>query len=277
MTFDQNHQHWHSWRRRRDSITSASIIYVPSFINVQTLKGVIHTPPYLVMMIRSNRADVAIRHSQPSIDSETFRHRATINSMSEEKKQKLHQYELASLAPSSLRSYKSDYKQFTTWLAKHYPACDAPARATWPMCIDWLHTQAEQGLSKATIQRRWAFLRSHLCVSLKQPAVQQEYSNVIKGLLKSIEEKRERGKAPLMGPDVIRILERIPGETFDECQQQMFLLFAFGSALRRSEIAGLKWKDVTFLPKGVSVHMKKTQDRRKDREHQQEARCVRLC
>ena len=126
------------------------------------------------------------------------------------------------------------------------------------MCVDWLHTQIEQGLSKSTILRRWAFLRSHLCVSLKQPSVQQQYANVIQGLLKSIEEPREKGKAPLMGPDLVRILEKIPGEAFDECQQQMFLLFSFGTALRRSEIAGLRWRDVKFLSKGLSVHMQRT-------------------
>lgn len=210
------------------------------------------------MMINRSRADIAVQQPQPAINDEAARHRATIDSMSEEKKQQLHQYELASLAPSTLKSYKSDYKQFTTWLTEHYPECDAPARATWPMCVDWLATQIEQGLSKSTIQRRWAFLRSHVCLSLKEPAVQQEYTKVIQGLMKSIDEHREKGKTALMGPDLVRILEKIPGQTFDECQQQMFLLFSFGTALRRSEIAGLRWKDVHFLPKGLSVHVKKS-------------------
>jgi site-specific recombinase XerD len=205
-----------------------------------------------------SRDSVAVRHARDAVHDEAARHRATINDMPDEKKQKLHEYEVASLAPSSRRSYHSDYKQFQRWMSTHYPECQDLSQATWPMCVDWTNSQVEQGLSKATIVRRWAFLRSHLCLSLKDPVIQQDYTKVIKGLMKSIDEPDEKGKTPLMGPDLVRILQKMQGDTFDQCQHRMFLLFAFGTALRRSEIASLKWKSVRFLPKGISIHVKKS-------------------
>ena len=175
--------------------------------------------------------------------------------MSEEKKATLHQYELNSLAPSSVRSYGSDHKVFHRWMAINYPACLDLSQATWPMCVDWLRSQVDDGLALATLQRRWAFLRAHLCLSLKDPTVEREYSKVVKGMFKAVAREGAKGKTPMMADQVLAALEKIKGETFDEEQQRMFLLWSFATALRRSETAATKWRHVTFSERGIIVHI----------------------
>ena len=175
--------------------------------------------------------------------------------MSEEKKAALHQYELNSLAPSSIRSYQSDYNVFARWMATNYPKCEDLSQSTWPMCVDWLKSQVDEGLAHATLQRRWAFLRAHLCLSLQDPMVEREYSKTIKGLFKSVATEGAKGKTPLMADQVLAALQKIEGKTFDEEQQRMFLLWSFATALRRSETAASKWRHVVFSARGITINI----------------------
>ena len=202
---------------------------------------------------RANKA--LIQHQPKRMMDEAARHRATIATMSEEKKEVLHKYELNSLAPNSVRSYESDHQVFLRWMAENYPECNDLSQATWPMCVDWLQSQVESGLTQATIQRRWAFLRAHLCESLKDPMVEREYAKVVKGLFKSVAREGVKGKTPLMADQVLAALGKIKGRTFDEEQQRMFLLWSFGTVLRRSETAATRWMHVKFCDRGITVNI----------------------
>ena len=135
-----------------------------------------------------------VQHQPAHIVDEAARHRATIASMSAEKKEALHRYELNSLAPNSVRSYESDHQVFLRWMAVNYPECEELSQATWPMCVDWLQSQVDSGLAQATLQRRWAFLRAHLCLSLQDPAVEREYSKVVKGIVQGGRTRRSQGE-----------------------------------------------------------------------------------
>jgi integrase len=203
---------------------------------------------------KSDHGIVVQRQALQGVD-EAARHRATIENMSEEKKAAFHQYELNSLSAGSVRSYTSDHKVFAGWMAINYPECVDLSQATWPICVDWLRSQVDDGLAQATIQRRWAFLRAHLCLSLKDPTVEREYRKTVKGLFKSVAQEGVKGKKPLMADQVLAALQKIEGRTFDEEQQRMFLLFSFATVLRRSESAAAKWRHVLFSDRGITVNI----------------------
>ena len=208
------------------------------------------------MAYKQQRGQVAlVQHQSGHIVDEAARHRATIASMSEEKKEALHKHELNSLAPNSVRSYESDHQVFSRWMARNYPECVDLGQATWPMAVDWLQSQIYVGLAQATLQRRWAFLRAHLCESLKDPMVEREYSKVVKGLFKSVAREGVKGKTPLMADQVLAAVQKIEGKKSDEEQQRMFLLWSFGTALRRSETAATKWRHVKFCDRGITVNI----------------------
>jgi integrase len=196
-----------------------------------------------------------VQHQSRHVVDEAARHRATIASMSAEKKESLLRYELNSLAPNSVRSYESDHQVFLRWMATNYPDCVDLSQATWPMCVDWLQSQVDSGLAQATLQRRWAFLRAHLCESLKDPAVEREYTKVVKGLFKAVAREGVKGKTALMADQILAALQKIKSKTFDEEQQRMFLLWAFGTALRRSETAATRWRHVKFCARGITVNI----------------------
>ena len=147
-----------------------------------------------MMHLQQRGRTAVVPHQSGHVVDEAARHRATIASMSTEKKEALHRYELNSLAPNSVRSYESDHQVFLRWMAVNYPECEELSQATWPMCVDWLQSQVDSGLAQATLQRRWAFLRAHLCLSLQDPAVEREYSKVVKGLFKAVAREGAKGE-----------------------------------------------------------------------------------
>ena len=73
-----------------------------------------------------------------------------------------------------------------------------------------------------------------------------------------------------MADQVLAALQKIEGKTFDEEQQRMFLLWSFGTALRRSETAATKWRHVTFSALGITVHVPHSKAGEKDHLGEQE-------
>ena len=66
-----------------------------------------------MLSIRRHHHSMAVAQQQSGqLVDEAARHRATMATMSEEKKEALYKYELNSLAPNSVRSYESDHKVF---------------------------------------------------------------------------------------------------------------------------------------------------------------------
>ena len=89
-----------------------------------------------------------------------------------------------------------------------------------------------------------------ICVSR---SVEREYAKVVKGMLKAVVREGMKGRTPLMADHVLTALQKIEGETFDQEEQRMFLLWSFGTALRRSETAAVKWRHVEFCAQGITV------------------------
>ena len=197
---------------------------------------------------------------KPHRNEEAARHLQSIADLTDEQKQLFHQHELDSLSKNSVRTYSSDLRVFTAWMKQHYPAVVDLRLSTWPQIGLWMQSMADDGISEATIKRRLSFLRSHLVPSLKTPEVELQYQKAFKGLVKSSHTDEPKGKKALMDNDLIDILAKLDevklGKVpFDTKQQRMFLLFGFATLLRRSEIRMLKWKHVTHVQRGCSVHV----------------------
>ena len=152
---------------------------------------------------------------------------------------------------------------FTAWMKEYYPQVVDLTLSTWPQIGLWMQSMADDGISEATIKRRLSFLRSHLVPSLKTPEVELQYQKAFKGLVKSTHTDEPKGKRALMDNDLVEILAALDDveqakeeeASFDSKQQRMFLLFGFATLLRRSEIRMLKWKHITHVQRGCSVHV----------------------
>ena len=170
--------------------------------------------------------------------------------------QQLHEYEQNALSQNSRRAYASDLKVFTSFLAARGPSLVAePKHASFVHCLLFLNDMANQGLTIATINRRWAFLRHHLIPTLADPEVEIQYRHVIAGMRRKLEAGLHRGKKPIMEKDLYAIVGH---PTMMNCdwrtrQSRALLLFLFHSAMRRSEVADTKWKSISFKAQAMVV------------------------
>jgi integrase len=221
-------------------------------------------PKPMLSSVYPQRHSVVVAAPAPSLQSsgkeEAARHLESIAELTDEQKQQFHQHELNSLSTNSVRTYTSDLRVFTAWMKHHYPAVVDLRMSTWPQIGLWMQSMADDGISEATIKRRLSFLRSHLVPSLKTPEVELQYQKAFKGLVKSSHTDEPKGKRALMDNDLVDILDKLheaqKGKlSFDVKQQRMFLLFGFATLLRRSEIRMLKWKHITHVQRGCSVHV----------------------
>ena len=168
--------------------------------------------------------------------------------------QQLHDYELHALSTNSRRAYESDFKAFTAFLASREPfLVRTPEKASYVHCLLFLNDMVNQGLTIATINRRWAFLRHHLIPRLSDPEVEIKYRHVIAGMRRKLDAGLIRGKKPIMETDLYAIVEQLTDTDVVTRQSRLLLLFFFHSALRRSEGQGTKWKWVVFKPQSMVV------------------------
>jgi integrase len=80
----------------------------------------------------------------------------------------------------------------------------------------------------------------------------------LKGVLRAIGATRQQhGKDPLLSDDIRRILATCPDDVAG-LRNRCLLLVLFGGALRRSEAAALEISDVTFVPEGAILEIRKS-------------------
>ena len=168
--------------------------------------------------------------------------------------QQLHDYELSALSTNSRRAYASDLKAFVLYLAEREPALvRTPEKASYVHCLLFLNSMVNQGLTIATINRRWAFLRHHLIPRLSDPEVEIKYRHVIAGMRRQLDAGLVRGKKPIMESDLYAIIDQLTDTDTVTRQSRLLLLFLFHSAMRRSEVQATKWKYVVFKPQSMLV------------------------
>jgi integrase len=80
----------------------------------------------------------------------------------------------------------------------------------------------------------------------------------LKGVLRAIGATRQQhGKDPLLSYDIRRILTTCPDDVAG-LRNRCLLLVLFGGALRRSEAAALEIRNVTFVPEGAILEIRRS-------------------
>ena len=112
--------------------------------------------------------------------------------------------------PTVVVAYTSDLNAFTRFLAEREPTLVAtPEKASFVHCLLFLNNMANSGLTIATINRRWAFLRHHLIPALSDPEVEIKYRHVIAGMRRKLDAGLIRGKKPIMENDLYSIVGQL--------------------------------------------------------------------
>lgn len=169
-------------------------------------------------------------------------------------------YITAARAPNTLRGYRSDLADFTTWCAR---AGASPIPAAASTITKYLTMLAAAGASVGRISRRLSALEfAHRVAGLPDPTDSARVLTVWEGIRRSHSAPPEQA-TPLMPPELFNVLDACPetkiwktaaahrNQTLAGLQDRTMLLIGFVAALRRSEISSLDLADVAEHPSGL--------------------------
>jgi site-specific recombinase XerD len=173
-------------------------------------------------------------------------------------------YVEAARAPNTLRGYRSDWSEFTTWCS-HAKLDPLPAAAA--TISTYLTELARAGAKVGTMSRRLSAIRfAHQLRNLADPTTGARVVAVWEGIRRTHGAPPEQA-APLMPPELLDVLAACPtSKTWKKAgrppepdlgglRDRALLLVGFWAALRRSELASLTIDQISDHPKGLVVSL----------------------
>ncbi len=173
----------------------------------------------------------------------------------------------ASKAANTLRAYQSDMRQVAKYLADTGHT-DLVRRigTTWQLVkplpaalvAAYLVERSEQGTALTSLQRHAASISKwHQVVASSQPGVanpcrSQLVRDTVAGLRKQNMRQPDRA-APLLPNQLAEIVNALDLDTLMGVRDRAIVLVGWCAALRRSELANLKWSQVRFVPEGLQI------------------------
>jgi len=157
-------------------------------------------------------------------------------------------------SPNTTRAYRGDATLFVKWCKanNHEPLPASPeAVATY------IAERADAGLRASTLQRNLAAIaKAHELAGFPSPTRDPLVKATMSGVRRVLG-TRAKGRKPLLIEDLLKVVVGIPTHTRG-LRDRAVLLVGFAGAFRRSEVAALKVKNVTFTERGALVLIEKS-------------------
>jgi site-specific recombinase XerD len=150
-------------------------------------------------------------------------------------------------------AYDSDWKQFVSWCASR----GATALPAHPVGAYLSFLAAQRGLRASSIGRKAAAIgHRHNLAGFEPPTNIEAVKSVLRGI------RRTLGTAPVqkqaaVASIIANMLDHCP-DTITGIRDRALLAFGFASAMRRSEIAALMVDDVSEVPDGLRVLIRRS-------------------
>ena len=168
--------------------------------------------------------------------------------------EKARQYLSSSTAENTKRAYRADWQHFLTWCEGRNLAA-LPAS---PETIALYLADLAGEFKTSTISRRVIGIkRAHLAAGHISPTE----SDLVKEMLKGIKRKHSTAqsqKAPLMFGEISAIVRTIDSGKLKGARDKALLLLGYSGFFRRSELVGLKVKNLKFTESGVTVTIERS-------------------
>lgn len=159
----------------------------------------------------------------------------------------VNQYLQAALSENTRKAYRTDLKQFIQWGGR-IPS--SPQRVAL-----YLAEHAEQ-LSFSTLRRRLVAIgKAHEARNLPSPTQVGIVKATLHGILRLNGSKRRRVE-PVLLNDVQKMVKGLRG--MSGLRDKALLLVGFSGALRRCELVSIRVEDVSFVEKGMVIHLRRS-------------------
>ncbi|OPY60119.1 MAG: Tyrosine recombinase XerD [Pelotomaculum sp. PtaU1.Bin065] len=166
---------------------------------------------------------------------------------------KAHDYIAQAKAKNTIKSYRADWQDFTTW-CNNNNLIELPAD---PETVAVYLAHLAETSKVSTLQRRIsAISQAHQAAGHPSPTCTMEVRAVMAGI------RRERGsaqagKAPVLVDDIKAMVDTLPDNLIG-IRDRALLLLGFAGAFRRSELISLDVEDIEFSREGITVTLRKS-------------------
>jgi site-specific recombinase XerD len=163
-------------------------------------------------------------------------------------------------AASTVRAYRNDWADFTTWCQKRGRVSLPALPATVALYVTDLAAPTDPSqscLKVSTIQRRLASIsQAHKLAGHENPTASAEVRAVMKGIRRELGTAQAR-KQPAVTEVLRAMVEHLP-DTLLGRRDHALLLVGFAGAFRRSELVALTVTDVRFAHEGLIVTLRRS-------------------
>jgi integrase len=168
-------------------------------------------------------------------------------------------YAGAEKAENTRRAYESDWRDFATWCAARGAS---PLPAHVGIAAAYLSDLADRGRKSSTIGRRAAAIGYHHKMAGHEPPTSAEgVRAVLRGIRRTIGTATAQKTAITTG-QVVEIMKTCPATLIGR-RDAALISFGFLSAMRRSELIALTIGDLTEVPDGLRIRIRRSKtDRR---------------
>jgi site-specific recombinase XerD len=174
----------------------------------------------------------------------------------------LHEETLNNLKSSkslnTIRAYKSDFKDFGAFCAKH----NFKTLPTDPKIVSlYLTYLSGRDAKMSTLRRRLVSIS--MIHKLKGHYLDTKHPVIIENLMgiKRTKGSIQRGKKPILINQLKAIINVINEEKIDEIKKirdKTIILVGFGGGFRRAELMSIDHEDLEFVPEGVKITIKRS-------------------
>ncbi len=174
---------------------------------------------------------------------------------------KLHEDTLNNLklskANNTLRAYKSDFKDFGSFCAKH----GFNAMPTEPKVVSLYLTHLSTNSKMSTLRRRLVSIG--VIHKLKGHYLDTKHPVIIENLM-GIKRKKgsiQVGKKPILInhlKEIINVIDDQKIEKIKKLRNRTLILIGFGGGFRRTELISIDYEDLDFVDEGVKITLKRS-------------------
>ena len=163
----------------------------------------------------------------------------------------------SSKANNTLRAYKSDFKDFGGFCAKH----GFDSLPTEPKVVSLYLTHLSKNSKISTLRRRLVSIG--MVHKLKGHYLDTKHPIIIENLLgiKRVKGSYQKGKKPILINHLKSIINVIDEQKIDEIKKardKALLLVGFAGGFRRTELISIDHEDLEFVTEGVKIIVKRS-------------------
>ena len=164
----------------------------------------------------------------------------------------------SSKAINTIRAYKSDFKDFGAFCAKH----SFKSLPTDPKIVAlYLTYLSGKNAKMSTLRRRLVSIG--MIHKLKGHYLDTKHPVIIENLMgiKRTKGSIQRGKKPILINHlkaIINVIDELKTEEIKKARDKTLILVGFGGGFRRTELISIDHEDLEFVPEGVKITLRRS-------------------